>query len=277
MLEGYLIFIASLSHSGSTLLDLLLGGHSRFVGLGELSTVLKFTTEELKSMQRQICTCGKIASECDYWSQVISRLLAGDRPTLHSRYLLALDIFSDFFGDTQTLVDSSKNLDSLRACLDVPDIHIRVIHLVRDVRAFTISQIDSDRRYNRKKRNPLKLFRYWYLDNKGIQQFLEGNKIQSVQISFDELCLSPQEMMKELCEFLDVEIEYSMMNLRETGSHIIHGNRMRSQPEKNRTILYDYRWFYRNEWIFPAFINPRIMRYNTQVVYQHLAGKIWER
>jgi hypothetical protein len=36
-----LVFIASLSHSGSTILDLILGGHSRFVGLGEIVRVLR--------------------------------------------------------------------------------------------------------------------------------------------------------------------------------------------------------------------------------------------
>lgn len=48
-----IIYIASLAHSGSTLLDLVLGGHPHFIGLGEETKVLDSSPIELKKHVRQ--------------------------------------------------------------------------------------------------------------------------------------------------------------------------------------------------------------------------------
>ena len=43
------VFIAGLEHSGSTLLDLLLGGHRQLVGLGELFHLLRERSGHLQN------------------------------------------------------------------------------------------------------------------------------------------------------------------------------------------------------------------------------------
>ena len=64
------IFIASLSHSGSTLLDLMLNAHPDVVSVGELKQLGRFARFE-KPGRRLRCTCGaESLVSCDFWSRV---------------------------------------------------------------------------------------------------------------------------------------------------------------------------------------------------------------
>lgn len=63
-----ILYICSAGHSGSTLLDLMIGSHPNVTSLGEISQLpknLSLNTE---------CTCGKKVRECALWSKVISNL-----------------------------------------------------------------------------------------------------------------------------------------------------------------------------------------------------------
>lgn len=63
-----LIFICSAGHSGSTLLDLLLGAHSRIESLGEITQLpknLALNTE---------CCCGTPIRQCSVWQTVVGKL-----------------------------------------------------------------------------------------------------------------------------------------------------------------------------------------------------------
>jgi hypothetical protein len=62
------VYICSHRHSGSTLLDLLLGSHSRIESLGEIS----FLSQDLAL--NLPCTCGVPIRECTVWQGVIERL-----------------------------------------------------------------------------------------------------------------------------------------------------------------------------------------------------------
>ena len=62
------IYICSAGHSGSTLLDLLIGSHSKVTSLGEISQLPKNLSLNTS------CTCGKKVRECDLWSEVLHRM-----------------------------------------------------------------------------------------------------------------------------------------------------------------------------------------------------------
>lgn len=58
------IYICSAGHSGSTLLDMLLGSHSRIASLGEIINLpMDWATNNR-------CTCGSPVRDCDLWSSV---------------------------------------------------------------------------------------------------------------------------------------------------------------------------------------------------------------
>lgn len=274
-----LVFIASLRHSGSTLLDLVLGGHPRFVGLGEVSQVIRPGGVQKTEKRGSICSCGQQITECVFWRDVADRLRDWDNPNVSERYQAMLEIFESTFGEDAIPVDSSKYLDNLDA-LQSLDVELSVLHIMKDVRSFTISQVDNARRKASSqkkftlKNSPLYLFWWWYLQNRKMQRFFTERKMSVLQLGYEELCLSSQPVLERICEFLAVETTPAMLTLEHSQSHIMRGNRMRTQKDK-AIISYDHRWFFRNEWIFPAFLFRNIMNFNAREVYQNHTGAKW--
>lgn len=62
------LYICSAGHSGSTLLDLVLGSHSQIVSLGELSQLPK------NIALNSICTCGDPVTSCRHWRLVLNKI-----------------------------------------------------------------------------------------------------------------------------------------------------------------------------------------------------------
>lgn len=70
-----IIYITSLSRSGSTILDMILGAHANGVGLGEVTRVLGMREEQLeKSLDGRVCSCGATARECKVWGPYLGWL-----------------------------------------------------------------------------------------------------------------------------------------------------------------------------------------------------------
>jgi len=67
-----IIYILSLGHSGSTLLDLLLSYHDKVIGLGEVYSVIGDKDSNLEQTE-DICSCGKQMSKCPVWSYSINK------------------------------------------------------------------------------------------------------------------------------------------------------------------------------------------------------------
>jgi sulfotransferase family protein len=78
------VFICSAGHSGSTLLDMLIGSHAECESLGEVVLLpMEFATN-------RTCTCGVNIRECKLWSEVARRLgldTDNDPYALHLGYL----------------------------------------------------------------------------------------------------------------------------------------------------------------------------------------------
>lgn len=274
------VYIASLPHSGSTLLDLMLGGHSRCIGLGE---VARFLERDLENSRQAICSCGKTMETCDFWSQVASRLQAGPKNLdLAAKYLLVFDVFEKIFGEEYLLIDSSKHLPPLEILHGILPDKLAVLFLMKDVRSATISRIDNRRRKGTLPRRPRLegfsgyLFWQWYRRNQKMQRFFRERNLPVLQMGYEEVCLYPDLMMQKVCEFLEIEMKPAMCSLQQSGSHVMRGNRMRYQKEKSE-IRYDHRWFLRREWLWPAICFPNIMRYNAKEVYQNDTEAIWKR
>jgi hypothetical protein len=68
--------ICSAGRSGSTLLDLIIGGHSRAASLGEFSFLGKALALD------QQCSCGEPVSRCCTWQHIVQRVRADGRADL---------------------------------------------------------------------------------------------------------------------------------------------------------------------------------------------------
>lgn len=83
MSKDILVHIIGSGHSGSTLLDMMLGGHSAISSIGE-SPYLRYNTNF--ETESDYCTCGKRVMACPFWSAVDAELRVmlgtGERPAL---------------------------------------------------------------------------------------------------------------------------------------------------------------------------------------------------
>jgi hypothetical protein len=83
------VFVCSASHSGSTLLDLLLGSHPIAMSLGEITQLPK------NLALNSLCSCGAAVRQCPIWRAVVERL-ATERAFERIRddpYVLNLGLF----------------------------------------------------------------------------------------------------------------------------------------------------------------------------------------
>jgi hypothetical protein len=61
-----LAYILAASHSGSTLLSMLLGSHQQIATVGEL----KLSTKAIGDIDRYRCSCGQFIRRCDFWQKI---------------------------------------------------------------------------------------------------------------------------------------------------------------------------------------------------------------
>jgi hypothetical protein len=288
------VFIASLSHSGSTLLDLLLGNHPRLIGLGEVYKVINLSSEQLEGEKNMRCTCGECAADCRFWGPAISDLQQQEDKSLPDRYRVLLRNFQNIFGENSYLVDSSKYGEPFSMLASMENVQLKAIHLLKDVRSFTISQRDalpaemkyghlpvafgsqalSSWLYSQSLKSPSYLFWKWYLRNRAAQKRIQSSVSEHSAISYEELSLSTEASMQRLFNFLDLDAtEDISLAPKASQSHIFMGNQMIADKQKMQEIQYDKRWLSRNDWKLPAALFPNIMAYNSRYIYSRIAEK----
>jgi len=302
-MNNQIVFIAGLSHIGSTLIDYTLGSNPGFVGLGEVYTALR---PELNRINQEVyCSCGKMVDGCPFWGEAAKYIRPKLNAPMGEKYLIILKVFKDIFGEDRIMVDSSKSLDALKIVSSLPETDLKVINLIRDVRSWTISRLDirkkssqnftSDGFYLRKlsytygwkvrilrwiipyiTKRASYYFLLWYYLNRQITDFLNAKGISFFRLGYDELGMDPGLMMSKVFQYLEVEHGNPDFCIENTKSHVLLGNPKKSDPKRRDKIMYDNRWMYRNECLIPAAIFLNIMRYNKEEVYQNIsADSIW--
>ncbi|MGR3318950.1 MAG: sulfotransferase [Candidatus Anammoxibacter sp.] len=171
------IFIGGWGRSGSTLLEMILGQVKGFFSVGELIFIWERGFNE-----NQLCGCGKVFKECDFWGkvieesfgsfqnvnsneinelqefitrnynvlQVISSLRTNgfnEKLSRYSQVMVKLYNAIAKISGCKFIIDSSKRPTYGYILNAMPDIDLNIIHLIRDCRAVTYS-------YQRKKIRP---------------------------------------------------------------------------------------------------------------------------
>jgi len=271
------LYVAGASHSGSTLLHLVLAAHSRCVGLGEVARTLGPGEDGLALTLQRTCSCGSAPRDCVFWGEAISRLSRHPGNALPDQYRVVLATFAEVFGSERILVDSSKSPTPMRALARLPEVDLRVAYLIKDVRAWVTSQDDLQRQPGTREGSPrlrgmARLFREWYRKNREIQRLISEEDLRGLRLGYEELCFFPEAMIEKLCELLGVEPEASMLSPDGSGCHVLRGNKAavyhahRSET-RGSAIQYDHRWLCRNDWLLPSLLHRRIMRFNRTGVY----------
>jgi hypothetical protein len=268
------VYICAAGHSGSTLLDLILGSHSEAVSLGEVTQLPKNLT------LNTTCTCGTPVQQCGYWTSVL-RLL-GERlqlDILKEPYTLNLG-----FIDARVVIDQGKQTRWYKIHrklitgavylywrFRVPGLglltkgyeramknNLALYDAVRDVSGSRVI-IDSTKHYVKAVglyRSAPELTRIVLLtrDGRGVfysnlkRSFGRKRSLQSwlnhfshalplfakqlpesavLQVHYEALCSDPVTTLKEICDFIGIAFEQSMLEFSEQENHIANGNDMR--------------------------------------------------
>ena len=163
------LYIAGAGRSGSTFLSLLLSQHADTQNIGQIRDLsAAFTASAM-------CSCDQTVRQCAYWGKVVADLTekhgsnflgaisAGmsafgqdaaqntnwKEPRVRERLFLDHERFFELFTDMyraaadhargRVLIDSSKSVDLALALHLAPNVNLRILNLVRDPRAVTVS------------------------------------------------------------------------------------------------------------------------------------------
>ncbi len=281
MADPNLLLIRGLGHSGTTVLDLLLGSHSRMVGLGEAVRILEpigpgeeqrgpaQLRQELRHTRR--CTCGETAARCPIWGPLLEWLPAHDGASIRAKLQRLLgQVGAQNRGDQPIAwaVDSYQS-DLEVPLLPFPGVEVRLIHLVRDVRSWVHSRSAGSRSA------PGAAWRSmarWARTNGQVAEVLRRSGRPVFQLGYEELALAPEAALNKLCTWLDLDYEPTMLRPAQDaqGSHILSGNRMRFDPSRSAAVRYDGGWLSGSHpWIGLAAQLPPLQAMNRRLVYSN--------
>ena len=224
------LYITSRGHSGSTLLSLLVSGHSQVVSAGELKMLTN------PDPTRRLCSCHRLApDQCPFWSQVqqhvieavgrpLDQLVLGDDgdDATFLRHNQALFTAIAAVSGSGLIVDSSKSLPRLSRLLDAnaqgADFVLYPVHLHRG----PFGSMNSARKRGDQLRSAAYNYtRLFFLT----RERLHG--VQALRVYYERLAAQPREEMARVMDWLGLPLEEGQFQWRDGIRRDIHGNDMR--------------------------------------------------
>jgi hypothetical protein len=231
-----IVHILGVGHSGTTLLDLLIGSHSAVTSVGEAITLSRNLDAR--------CTCGaRPLRACPFWSAVDSALQRRHGLTLDDLDLDAQDIDvllahnRMFYGAVSEasgkrfIVDSSKRRLRLAAMLESGQFDVRPIHMLRSPYGVSYSNI-------RKGRSWFSHAREYQHNVRGTRHTLRRH--DHVVVRYERLAADPRAELEPLMAWLGLSFEPGQLNWAQAEHHNVGGNRMRFGTDS--TIRLDEKW-----------------------------------
>ena len=181
-----IVEIISVSYSGSTWLNLLLGTHDRAFSVGEIVSI---------DRSEGPIECSRHGDACPVWSHV-----------KYSRQ--QTDIFSQLQQLTQKDIFVVNNPRRLSHLLDVPGFKRKTIHLVRDGRAVIASTI---RKYP--ETTAWAASRHWSRTiKKNLGRFKARPESDKLLVRYEDLSEDTEANLQRICSFIGTEFQPSMLS-----------------------------------------------------------------
>ena len=248
------IYVAGVSHTGSTLLGHILGELEETCYAGEIRN-----TWQRGILENRICTCDARFAECAFWQTVIEHLpFAAERQAeklsaLHREAVRPSLVFpfrstemkqvdrSAFAAPTEALYSAAGDVAGVRQLVDssksplyaaflrrLPTIDLRVVHIVRDPRATVYSHL---RRHSFGYGETFKLSLWWLRSNVAIEK-LGRSGVPYTRIRYEDFVEDPARSLYQITDALGLPrsrlpIEGRVARL--SKKHIISGNRARGE------------------------------------------------
>lgn len=259
-------YIHSASHSGSTVLNMMLAHSLGALGLGESHAVLSGKKKTMEGSS-ECCSCGSSMEICPFWGGLITQDgVVLKEKDFTKRYLKILEKAKELGFDT--IVDSSKHIDMLDILLMLEQqghIKLKVLFLIRDVRGWVTSMKAIARRDNDKLfLITIRRILNWYLINKSILRDLEQRNLTYKKVSYEELVFNTKETTAKIKDFSG---KCGTSQDQDRTSHIAFGNRTKKHFSAEEPLTYDWRWCRDTAVQFWLLIFFPILFWNMRVIY----------
>lgn len=226
-------FILCASHSGGTLLSLLMGAHSKVFSVGAIHNLPKYAGAEVPHVSTdgvtEPCTCGAATLlECSFWSQVDKELdkqgtslqqldITGNDPARFRRdNQLFYDAVATVSG-AELIVDSSKDMSRYFKLKQAAFAEIRPVYLLRSPHG-RVNSIAKYRGFWRATRSTARSV------PKAIR-FIGDSEF--VGVLYEELAREPERELRRIMDGFSLEFEAAQLELSGREFHNIGGNQMR--------------------------------------------------
>ncbi len=264
------IYILGYGRSGSTILGSLLGQHAQAVNVGEM---VQLPNEGWRL--NNYCACGQRGNDCHFWSEVKHRWLqlsdlgsVDEYISMQRRYLgvsASLPYIRPNAGSEpenlaaaqataalyravaevsgkNIIIDSSKLPQWAFAVSAVPDIDLRVIHLVRDGRSTAHSLAKT---YQRDDVAGVQMdilgrpvwstaFR-WSVYNLLSEYFITTSRVPSLRLRYEDFTSNPSAALDNIGHLADMDYAAVAADVKAgkplLAGHAIAGNRLRMNRE----------------------------------------------
>jgi len=282
-----LIYITSLSHSGSTLVDRILDLHDEIESVGEIIHLNNYL------LNNNNCSCGKNIKNCEYWNRIINHYqfllkknnindnmydisISGKEYSIFRKYYSFFRGYKNFFKKDEIeyygirnyflfksirditkkkfVLDSSKNPLRLLLLKNSKLFNIKVIYLYRDARASLESMKRKSIR-NSKYNYPgvFKAILDIYRSNLYIRSILNSNFLipEVFPLLYENFTKSLQGELKKISSFLNIKYLWNrFIREDESGFKILSSNKTIHNIGGNRIRLEELdRIIFINKWV----------------------------
>ena len=241
------IFIASLSHSGSTLLDLMLNAHPELVSVGELKQLSRYA--RFNKHKQAKCTCGKLSVwDCDFWKSVndVTNRISGK--TIADLNVEDYEEFVGFQKDNVLLfkaiaevsskhfiVDFSKSRVRLHLLLNNPELDVLPILLIRNPKG----QICSMLQKSKYKHLSIGRLMQNYVDtNRRVYRLIKDRPHHILR--YEDLVTRPEDTLGSLMQSIGLSFDLGQLNWAAQERHNVGGNDMRQ--DSTSELMLDDKW-----------------------------------
>lgn len=275
MKEGKIpvIYLVGAGHSGSTLLDLIMGSHSQIFGIGE------FQQYFFKPGSSKSCMCGKTVVDCPFWKKVFKNLNLESgltvlrkkkdfllnrksyldnyyrRPVNFKKYIeLNEELYKNIlkYSGKKIVFDSSKWPDRAELLLNSKKLDITILHLVRNGKGVTWSwrnrHLNPDEKgnvwscQNKWDKYPnfirgVRVMYHWLKRNLYIEILKKRNRINYIFLRYEDFVKNPKGTLSFILEKVGLSFEAQMMNSINKENHQVAGNlRLKRKLAANQEI-----------------------------------------
>jgi hypothetical protein len=271
-MDQTVVFIMGTAHCGSTLLDLVLGSHSRSFSLGEIHYLGRHLDA---SWQQYPPICGICLNQCPVWNDLFperilkkhfsrknffSRMRSNFNKRFHNFYELFLDAT-----EKQVLIDSSKGPGWISSGIfplaKWKSARPFVIFLYRDGRAVCNSML---RKYPERKMDDVAA--EWHYNISKRKRFFDTFSGSKIQINYEDFTSEPEQMTRLICQLLNISFEHPMLEFWRHDHHPVNGGNLGT-----KSIIHRYKNQYED---MQARLDAKAERHFSAQFYENIGYMI---